>query len=241
MDDQNEKARLHTAGATVTHVSPFDNLPTYKNGNELSPDFISKWVVPYYMKIASYGNSDWVNQIKEIKSGITKDICLSLLGDFNWRTRLTGSYFAAIKGYRELIDIIGVHFLKSEVCCVGHIYALILAFFNDEPCVGYLNRYLDYYLATPALYFDQKSAMEALLYLDNQNKTNHFGKHIDNWNRLQEERSKIEKRRAQELEKLFPELKAAGSIDNKSRSGDLSAIYFDEQIAILHDLSKSGY
>jgi hypothetical protein len=43
------------------------------------------------------------------KNEITIDVCLSLLGDFNWRTRLVGAYFAAIKGYHKLIDIIGNH------------------------------------------------------------------------------------------------------------------------------------
>jgi hypothetical protein len=61
------------------------------------------------MEIASYNNSKWVDAIKEVKSEITTDIYLSLWGDFHWRTRLVGSYFASIKGYREHIDIIGTH------------------------------------------------------------------------------------------------------------------------------------
>src|SRR4051812_1169568 len=141
MDDLNEMARLHSAGATVKHLSPFDSLPTHKNEKDLSPEFIKKWVVPYYMEIGSYNNSNRVVQIQEIKPEITKDICLNLLGDFNWRTRLVGAYFAAVKGYKELIDIIGTHLLKSEVCCVGHIYALVLAFFDGEDSMQYLNRY----------------------------------------------------------------------------------------------------
>jgi hypothetical protein len=240
MDDLNEMARRHSAGATVRHVSPFDNLPTHRNDKELSPDFIKKWVVPYYMEIAKYGNSNWINQIKEIKPEITKEVCLNLLGDFNWRTRLVGSYLAAVKGYRELIDIIGTNLLKSEVCCVGHIYALTLAFFNDENCIGYLNKYLDYYLSKPALYFDQKFVMEAQLYLDKQNKTNYFESYIDGWKRLCEERSKLEAYQSQELAKLYPELITANSPNNKSLPEDFSIDFFDEQIAILYDLSKTS-
>jgi hypothetical protein len=112
MDDLNEMARLHSAGATVRHSSPFNDLPVHKNETPLSDDFIKKWVVPFYMKIGSYGDKKWIEAVKEIKNEITPGICLSLLGDFNWRTRLVGAYFAAVKGYEDLIDIIGIHLLK---------------------------------------------------------------------------------------------------------------------------------
>jgi Family of unknown function (DUF6000) len=238
MDDLNEMARLHSAGATVRHVSPFDSLLTYKNDKDLTADFIKKWAVPYYMEIASYSNSKWADTIKEINDEITVGICLSLLGDFNWRTRLVGSYFAAVKDYRELIDIIGTHLLKSEVCCVGHIYALTLAFFNDENCIRYLNKYLDYYLTKPSLYFDQKFVMEAVLYLDKQNKTDFFSKHLDSWNKLHEERKKSEEYQTRELAKLYPELKTASNSNNKNPSEKFSTNFFYEQIVILRDLNQ---
>jgi hypothetical protein len=238
MDDFNEMARLHSAGATTRHISAFDSLPTYKNDQDLTSAFIEKWAVPYYMKIASRGNSKWVDAIKEIKGEITADICLSLLGDFNWRTRLVGSYFAAVKNYRDLIDIIGTHLLKSEVCCVGHIYALTLAYFNEENGINYLNKYLEYYLAKPSLYFDQKIVLEAVLYLDNQNKTDLFSKHLDNWKSLQEERIRQEEYQAQELAKMHPELKTEINPGNRSLSQSLSTEFFDEQIIILHELNQ---
>ena len=246
MDDPNEMARLHSAGATVRHVSPFESLPTYKNEKDLSADFIEKWAVPFYMKIASHTSSDWVDQIKEIKTEITKDVCLNLLGDFNWRTRLVGSYFAAVKDYRELIDIIGNHLLKSEVCCVGHIYALTLAFFNDESCTQYLNRYLDYYLTKPSLYFDQKFVMEALLFLDKENKTDYFSGHLGKWKTLQEKQRQCEKRQAQKVAKIIEQQAGiTGSEDylkefqdREIQSDKFSIKYFGEQIIILHELNQ---
>lgn len=247
MDDLNEMANLHSAGATVRHTSPFDNLPTHKNDNDLTANFIQKWVVPYYMEISSYGNSKWIDSIKEIKHEITKDICLLLLGDFNWRTRLVGSYFAAIKGYQELIDIIGTHFLKSEVCCVGHIYTLTLAFFNDERCLQYLNKYLDYYLTKPSLYFDQKFALEAVLYLDKEKGTDYFSMHVDNWKALLREREKIEKKQAEDVAKMLVQLEGSKKADdyiasfqsNDNKKNDvLSTKYFEEQVAILRDLNQ---
>lgn len=246
MDDLNEMARLHSAGATVRHVSPFESLPTYKNDEDLSSDFIKKWAVPFYMEIASYGSSNWVDQIKEIKPEITKDVCLNLLGDFNWRTRLVGSYFAAVKDYRELIDTIGTHLLKREVCCVGHIYALTLAFFNDENCIQYLNRYLDYYLTKPLLYFDQKFVMEAVLFLDKENKTDYFSRHLDKWKTLRKERRQLEKHQAQEVAKMLEQQEGSKvSAEylqelqvNEKKEEEFSTEYFDEQIAILRDLNQ---
>ncbi|OJY85068.1 MAG: hypothetical protein BGP14_04280 [Sphingobacteriales bacterium 44-15] len=66
MDDLNEMARLHSAGAIIRHVSPFDNLPTHKNDVDLSPDFVRKWAVPFYMEIGRSQNSTWIDQIKKI-------------------------------------------------------------------------------------------------------------------------------------------------------------------------------
>jgi hypothetical protein len=247
MDDPNEMARLHSAGAMVRHVSPFDDLPTYNNDKVLTADFIQKWVVPYYMEIASYGNYDWVDAVKEVKAEIEMDICLSLLGDFNWRTRLVGSYFAAVKGYRGLIDIIGTHLLKSELCCVGHIYVLTLSFFNDKNCIQYLNKYLDYYLMKPTLYFDQKFIMEAVLYLDKQNQTDYFSKHIENWKALKNERKKIEKLQAQEVARTLVQLEgskasedfmASFQSESDKEEENFSIETFNKQIAILRDLNQ---
>jgi hypothetical protein len=37
-----DEMRLHSAGATVRHVSVFDHLETYHNNFELSKEFIDK-------------------------------------------------------------------------------------------------------------------------------------------------------------------------------------------------------
>lgn len=247
MEDQNEMARNHSAGATIRHTSPFDSLPSYKNDKELSANFMKKWAVPYYMEIASYADKKWIDSIKEIKSEITADTALFLLGDFNWRTRLVGSYFTAVKDYSDLIDIIGTHLLKSEVCCVGHIYALTLAFFNNEKTIHYLNTYLDYYLKKPSLYFEQKYVMEALLYLDKVNTTDNFSKYIDDYNSLLKERKIIEGQSAIGIAKMLEksgDIKSAAEYlesitkETEQRTENLTTTYFDEQIQILNSLRQ---
>ena len=181
MDDKEiEALKLHVAGATVRHISPFDNLKPFKNDVALTQDFINKWVNPFYLKIGDTSN-EWINELTSIKSQITTDIIQNNLGDFNWRTRQTGAFFSAITNQTQFIEIIGTHLLKSEVCYAGNVYCKVLASFNTTKCVEYLNTYLDYYLTMPDLWFDQKAAMIAILYLDKINSTNYFDRHINNW------------------------------------------------------------
>jgi len=180
MDHLDEQIRLHSAGATVRHKSTFAELTSYQNVEQLSQEFIDTWVIPFYMRIGDT-DEDWANQLIQAKGKITKDIVVKLLGDFDWRTRQTGAFFASIKKYTDLADIIGVHFLKSEVCYAGQVYAYTFASFNTKNCIDYLNQYLTYYLSKPDLWFDQLEAMETLKYLDKLNDTNLIANHTDNW------------------------------------------------------------
>ena len=180
MDDLNEQIRLHSVGATVRHKSRFEDLLSFKNNEELTQEFIDTWTAPFYMRIGDTDN-DWINQLIQTRDKISKEIVVKLLGDFNWRTRQTGAFFAAIKNFTDLTDIIGTHFLKSEVCYAGQIYAYTFASFNTDNCIEYIDNYLTYYLAKPDLWFDQREAMESLTYLDKINQTNIVSKHTDNW------------------------------------------------------------
>jgi hypothetical protein len=181
MDDKEfEAIKLHVAGTTVRHTSPFDDLKPFKNDFKLTQDFINKWVIPFYMNIGNLDN-DWIDKLTSIKNEITIDIIQKNLGDFNWRTRQTGAFFSAITNQTQFIDIIGTHLLKSEVSFAGAMYCKVLASFNTTKCVDYLNFYLDYYLTKPDLWFDQRNAMEAILLLDKLNSTSHFERHIGNW------------------------------------------------------------
>lgn len=176
-----DKIKKHIADASVTHVSRFDNLTSFKNDFELSQQFIDEWTIPYYMEIGQRRDEDWISKLKGIKSKITPEIIENSLGDFNWRTRQTGAYLAAITNRDEYIEIIGTHLLKSEVSYAGGIYCLVLSYFNTSHSVDYLNAYLEYYLDKPDLWFDQREAMQAIAYLDKINNTNNLESHWDNW------------------------------------------------------------
>lgn len=130
----------------------------------------------------------------QIKSKINDDVILQNLGDFDWRTRSTGAYFASITEAKKFTDVIGVHLLKSEVCYAGNQYAITLASFNTLESAEYLNKYLDYYLQHSELYFDQVGVMSALKFFDELNGTNFCSKHAGRWKQFCQSRiTKIEK------------------------------------------------
>lgn len=162
---EKDEVELHTAGATVRHRNPFENMEVVRNKEQLTKEFIDKWVVPFYLEFFSADDALQELIVRTARE-ITPDIVMKLLGDFNWRTRITGAYFASINQYRELEGTIGIHLLKSEVCYAGGGYCLALASFATEESIDYLKQYLDYYLEKKDLYFDQGEALAALWYLD---------------------------------------------------------------------------
>ena len=106
---------------------------------------------------------------------------IKILGDFNWRTRSVGAFYAALKGLTGFQDQVGGLLLKSEVCYAGTSYCLTLTVFNNQKSIDYLNQYLEYYLAQKDLWFDQGDAMGAVAYLDKQNGTDVLKQHLVKW------------------------------------------------------------
>jgi hypothetical protein len=202
---------LHIAGATSRHRNPFESLPAYRNQEDLSDEFIDQWVMRFYMvSLASLDEQTFAAFVQAAKE-ITLNVVRELLGDFDWRPRIVGAYFAAIKGYDELTDIMGVHLLQSEVCYAGAGYALAFAMFQSERARDYLKAYLDYYLKQPDLWYDQADVLAALHLLDPAeaatydaswqafiiNKPNHRLEETINW--LEQSKEMVEKIRAASL------------------------------------------
>ena len=123
---------LHDAGATIRHQSPFHNLPIWKNKENLTEDFLTKWVMPFYMVHLPSGHADFLKALRPIYSELNLNIVKQLLGEFNWRPRIVGAYFSALKLYYEVEDNIGKLFLRSDVCLAGKGYCLAFASFNNE-------------------------------------------------------------------------------------------------------------
>ena len=177
-NSETDAIALHVAGATVRHKNPFEKIEVPRNNEDLSKEFIDKWVVPFYMTTLSNSDEKTINIFADAAKEIDKDIVLKLLGDFNWRTRITGAYFSAINNYQDFEDIIGNNLLKSEVCYAGSGYCLALATFGTDNAKKYLASYLDYYLDRKDLWFDQADAFCALQHLDKESAS----KLLDKWN-----------------------------------------------------------
>lgn len=165
-NDEATEIALHVAGATSRSHNPFEQLATHRNQEELSDKFIEEWVMSFYGVSLANLDEATVAAFARAATQVTPDIVRQLLGDFNWRPRIVGAYFAAIKGYEELTDSIGVHLLQSEVCYAGAGYALAFAAFGSPQAKAYLQTYLDYYLGQPALWYDQADVLAALHLLD---------------------------------------------------------------------------
>src|SRR4051812_48164581 len=100
-NDETDEIALHVAGATVRHRNPFENIDVSRNREELTEEFIDKWVVPFYMNSLSNLDNATIKNFADTATVINIEIVKQLLGDFDWRTRITGAYFAAINNFKE--------------------------------------------------------------------------------------------------------------------------------------------
>jgi hypothetical protein len=228
--------QLHSAGATVQHKSPYEDFISYVNETEISQTYREEWVIPFYFELNNQSD-EWVEKMIQLKPQINEQIILQNLGDFDWRTRSTGSYFAGITKAVHLEKIIGTHLLKSEVCYAGSNYTTTLALFNTEHSVYCFNLYLKYYLTKPELYFDQGSVMTALKYLDELNNTNHTEKHLKNWEDLISWRIQKQIKDLNNLKQMFPD--KSEDLEKhiqelKPMNTSINTVYFHKSIESLN-------
>ncbi len=167
---QEKNLSRYIAGATVKHKSSFNNLKAPYRIKYMPPEFFNKWVRPFFADHV-LANNQLEKNFNNIKEEISPDIVKQMLGYFDWRSRITGAYFAAFMNYNEFEDFIGINLLKSELCFAGEGYLIALVNFNSEKSIYYLKQYLDYYLSTPDLCYDQGEALAALIWLDRNNQT----------------------------------------------------------------------
>ncbi len=171
---------LHSAGATVRHTDPFPELTHFESDDEMTKDFIDKWVRPFYM-FGINKPDEFSAAYQPIRNELSENVIEILLGYFNWRTRIVGAYFCAIERIDKYIDIIGVHLLKSQVCYAGNGYCLALAAIDSHKSVEYLEKYLDYYLRRKDLHFDQISAFAALSWLGKRHAKDYLSQFEEIW------------------------------------------------------------
>ena len=152
-------------------------------------DFINQWVAPYYLAIL-HGNyyyqlSDderfsFNENVNNALENINSEIALQLLsGEWSgWREKITGSWFCGIKGWSQFSDLIGKELVESKMTYAGQGLSFALACFANKKSIHYLMEYLDMYLPQTNLVYDQDWVMSALLWVDEQNKTNYASRYL---------------------------------------------------------------
>jgi len=165
----------------VVHQSPFSSIEVPAVDNALTVEQIERWVVPFYRVSFRAVDSAFHQALRKIYAEITPTVVELLLKDYNWRPRLTGAFFAAVKQIRSFEDHIGRLLVRSDLCYAGSIYCVALAEFNTPIGLGYLKKYLEYYLTRPDLDYDQMAAMGAISYLDRQNGTKCLEEFLPKW------------------------------------------------------------
>jgi hypothetical protein len=225
MSDEDNQ-RLHSAGAIVRHVSPFSRLDVPTRHGDPSRSLIDKWIRPFYMQVPPWDEpASFVEAVRQVAHELDEGVTAELLSYFNWRPRIVGAYFVAIKRFTTLEDQVGRLLLRSDVCYAGGGYCAALASLNSPTAIAFLEEYLEYYLTRPDLWFDQGSAMAALGYLDHQNGTirrkrfhadwQRFVENKPNWDLVQSDKAFEAAMRA-----LDAAAEAAAEPPRERRSGD---------------------
>jgi len=122
--------RNHVAGATVRHASPFAEIEVPSHREPLPQPFVQKWVHPFYMPDPGRDRDRFIANLRPVYDEIDEALVVTLLSQFDWRPRITGAYFAAVKKFTSLEDHIGRLLLRSDVCYAGRGYCLALARFD---------------------------------------------------------------------------------------------------------------
>ncbi len=180
-DDEKKALTQHIRGATVIHTSPFSSIQVPTADDILSLEECDKFVSPFYRVSFRSVDGQFINSLKVIYQEITPKTVERLLTEYDWRPRLTGAFFAALKGFDSFEDHIGCLLIQSDLCFAGKLYCVALAEFNSSIGLGYLRRYLEYYLTRPDLDYDQGDAMGAIAYLDAKNGTKIFESYQPPW------------------------------------------------------------
>ena len=101
------------------------------------------------------------------------DAELGRLLDFEWRARLTSSYLIGLDRRTQFRDRLGNLLLESQVVYAGQGYCFALSRFAQPEDASILVAYLDRYLPQTDCYYNQNSAIGALLHLDQKLGTDH--------------------------------------------------------------------
>jgi transposase InsO family protein len=115
---------LHTAGATVRHVSPFAKVVVPVTDERINEVLRDRWVIPLYMRVLRGGgnNNALQSALARLRDEIDLPVVTSLLSYFDWRPRIVAAWLAAVRELTTLDDHIGRLLVRSDVCYAGRTF-----------------------------------------------------------------------------------------------------------------------
>lgn len=156
----------HVAGRGARHPWPAGELEVPTAMDSLSGAFLGRWVEPYYLsdpaRLDAAQEFAWCAAARACDD----DVLEALLTEADWRPRVVGAWFVALRGASAFETRLGRLLLRSDVCFAGRAYAVALASLATPQAADWLARYLQHYLALPQLDYDQAEALAALQQLD---------------------------------------------------------------------------
>jgi hypothetical protein len=156
----------HVAGRGAAHPWPPGELDVPVRVDSLSGAFIARWVAPFYLADPAALTPGEAAAWCDAARSADDEVIDTLLQDANWRPRVVGAWWVALRDSQSFEPRLGRLLLRSDVCFAGRAYAVALASLATPGAADWLERYLRHYLALPALHYDQAEAMAALQHLD---------------------------------------------------------------------------
>lgn len=156
----------HVAGRGAGHPWPPGELDVPVAVGSLSGAFLARWVEPFYLsdpaRLDPAQTAAWCAAARACDDAVLE----ALLTEADWRPRVVGAWFVALRGADGFETRLGRLLLRSDVCFAGRAYAVALTSLATPGAADWLERYLRHYLAHSQLDYDQAEAMAALTQLD---------------------------------------------------------------------------
>jgi Family of unknown function (DUF6000) len=155
------------------------------------PELYECWVLPLYMQLL-HGNfrgrllaeelsperTQMISDFRRCLAEVDPAVVTMLIHQPEWRARLTGAWYAGLRGWRQFGEELGALLVESRMCYACQGYCAALACYADDVSAAYLRQYLDAWLPKVDKYYDQHWALPALVWIDRRLDTNYAARYL---------------------------------------------------------------
>lgn len=114
-----------------------------------------------------------ISEFRRCLTGVDPEVVTTLIRQPEWRARLTGGWYAGLRGWQQFREELGALLVESRMCFACQGYCAALACYADQPSAEYLRQYLDTWLPQVDKYYDQCWALPALVWIDRRLGSNY--------------------------------------------------------------------